>query len=40
MGETKIRCPNINKMKKIGYYPKTSLDDGLKKTVKWYLNNF
>lgn len=39
MGETKVRCPNINKMRKIGYFPKTSLDDGLKKTVKWYLNN-
>lgn len=36
-----IRLININKAKKIlGFSPKTSLEDGIKKTVEWYkLNN-
>ena len=32
------RCPNINKLKKLtSFRPKTNLDNGLKKTIKWYL---
>ena len=37
-GGTKFRCPNINKIKKIGYRKKISLNEGLKKTIEWYLN--
>jgi UDP-glucose 4-epimerase len=38
-GGAKRRCPNITKMKSIGYEPKVKLDEGLSKTVTWYLNN-
>ena len=33
-GSTKIRVPNINKVKKIGFIPKFNLDKGLKKMLK------
>ena len=34
----KIKKFNINRAKKlIGYKPTTSLDEGLKKTIKWFL---
>ncbi len=32
-GGTKIRCPNINKIKKLGFKQKISLFDGLKKII-------
>ena len=35
-GSTKKRCPNINKIKKLGFLSKTNLDKGLTKTIKWY----
>lgn len=35
-GETNRRCPDISKMKKLGYSPKVSLEDGLKITTEWY----
>ena len=35
-GETNRRCPDISKMKKLGYLPKVSLEDGLKITTEWY----
>lgn len=38
-GSTRRRCPDISKMKKIGYNPKVNLDLGLEKTIGWYLNN-
>jgi nucleoside-diphosphate-sugar epimerase len=38
-GETKRRCPDITKIKKLGYLPKVSLQSGLKLTVDWYRNN-
>lgn len=38
-GSTRRRCPDISKMKKIGYNPKINLDLGLEKTIEWYLNN-
>ena len=37
-GGTMRRCPDISKMREIGYKPKTSIDIGLEKSVKWYLN--
>ena len=36
-GSTKIRMPNINKIKKIGFKPKFDLNKGLMKTV---LNSY
>lgn len=38
LGDTPRRCPNINKIKKLGFSPKTNLNAGLKKTYKWYLD--
>ena len=32
-GSTKIRVPNINKIKKLGFVPKFNLDEGLKETL-------
>lgn len=35
----KRRCPNIKKLSKLtGFKPKINLDEGLKKTINWYLN--
>lgn len=33
IGGTNIRCPNIDKLKKLGFKPKINLDDGLKKII-------
>ena len=30
---------NIDKIKSLGWEPKISLDDGLEKTYKWYVDN-
>ena len=38
-GGTKVRCPDISKIKKLGFYPKVSLNEGLKKTMAWYNKN-
>lgn len=38
-GGTMRRCPDISKMRKIGYQPKISIDIGLEKSVDWYLRN-
>ncbi|HSX13428.1 MAG TPA: SDR family NAD(P)-dependent oxidoreductase [Chlamydiales bacterium] len=35
-GGTLRRCPDINKMKNLGYAPKTQFHVGVAKTVKWY----
>lgn len=35
-GSTLRRCPDITKLKKLGFKQKTSLIDGLQKTVEWY----
>ena len=39
IGGTKRRCPNISKIKKIGYKPKISIEDGLEDTISWYLKD-
>ena len=38
-GETARRCPDISKIKRLGYSPKHTLDFGLRETIKWYDNN-
>jgi len=38
-GSTKRRCPDIAKLKKLGYKPKVPFDKGLKITAKWYDKN-
>lgn len=38
-GSTLRRCPDISKMKLLGYRPKINLEIGLAKTVQWYLSN-
>lgn len=38
-GGTSRRCPDISKMKSIGYIPKISLEEGLQKCQIWYSNH-
>tara|TARA_A100001015_G_C15040164_1_gene739103 strand:- start:2012 stop:2980 length:969 start_codon:yes stop_codon:yes gene_type:complete len=38
-GSTLRRCPDITKIKALGYKPKHTLNDGLLKTIEWYNNN-
>lgn len=38
-GGTPRRCPDITKVGKLGYSPKVSLEEGLKRTVAWYLEH-
>ena len=37
-GGTPRRCPNVSKLRAIGYAPGVSLADGLAQTVPWYVN--
>jgi dTDP-glucose 4,6-dehydratase/UDP-glucose 4-epimerase len=38
-GATLRRLPDITKITKLGYLPKVSLDEGLSKTIPWYIEN-
>ena len=38
-GSTNRRCPDITKLKKLGFKPKIPLEQGLKITAKWYEEN-
>ena len=38
-GATKRRCPSIAKVRALGYSPRVSLKEGLRKTVAWYMND-
>lgn len=38
-GGTKRRCPDISKMRALGYAPKFRLDEGLRRTVEWYIGH-
>lgn len=40
LGATNRRCPDISKMRQLGYSPKIGLDEGVEKTVNWYVKNF
>lgn len=39
-GGTPRRCPNIAKLRALGYEPTVSLEDGLARTVPWYVDHF
>ncbi|MGM0520266.1 MAG: NAD-dependent epimerase/dehydratase family protein [Campylobacterota bacterium] len=39
-GGTPRRCPDISKLKSLGYTPQYSLESGLKKTILWYKDYF
>jgi nucleoside-diphosphate-sugar epimerase len=38
-GGTLRRCPNIAKMRALGYSPRVSLKEGLSATIPWYIEN-
>ncbi len=38
-GGTIRRCPNISKLKKLGYKPKIRINEGLKPMLDWYKDN-
>ena len=37
-GSPQRRCPDVIKIKKLGFTAKTSLEEGLTKTINWYIN--
>ena len=39
-GSVKRRCPKIEKLKRLGFKPEISLEEGLKRTYEWYKNKF
>ena len=38
-GGTPRRCPDITKMRQLGYEPAVDSDEGLERTVAWYLEH-
>ena len=38
-GSTFRRCPDISKIKKLGFFPKISLKSGIKRTREWYFQH-
>ena len=38
-GGTRRRCPDIRRMRALGYRPRVTLDDGLAPTVRWYVSH-
>jgi UDP-glucose 4-epimerase len=38
-GSTKRRCPNIEKMRNLGFVPRVDLNKGLQNTINWYVQN-
>jgi nucleoside-diphosphate-sugar epimerase len=38
-GSTPRRCPDISKLRALGYEPRVSLDEGLPPTLKWYWDS-
>ena len=39
-GTVQRRCPDITKLKKLGFKPKVGLKEGLKRTYEWYKKDF
>jgi len=38
-GSTLRRCPDITKLRQLGFQPRVPLSEGLKQTVRWYDEN-
>jgi nucleoside-diphosphate-sugar epimerase len=38
-GSALRRCPDISKLRKLGYEPKVEIKDGLRLTTEWYIEN-
>ena len=38
-GSVKRRCPDVSKLTKLGFRPKVSLQEGLRRTYEWYSRN-
>ena len=38
-GGTARRCPDISRMKSIGYLPKVQLEEGIHRTAEWYVDH-
>jgi UDP-glucose 4-epimerase len=39
-GETSLRCPDITKLRGLGYEPRIGIAEGLAGTIAWYRDNF
>lgn len=39
-GSSNRRCPDMTKLRNLGYIPKCSLQDGLTKTIEWYKSHY
>jgi nucleoside-diphosphate-sugar epimerase len=39
-GGTTRRCPAIGKLRELGYAPKVELEEGIERTVRWYVDHF
>jgi nucleoside-diphosphate-sugar epimerase len=39
LGSTLRRCPDITKLRRLGFEPRVSLSEGLARTVPWYADN-
>ena len=39
VGATSRRCPDISKMRALGYAPKVDLSEGMRRTAVWYEDN-
>lgn len=39
VGGTRRRCPDISKLRALGYQPRVSLDEGLARTAAWYRDH-
>ena len=39
-GSTPRRCPDVSKLKELGYVPTVTLTEGLKETLSWYKNYY
>src|SRR5439155_26320991 len=36
-GSTPRRCPDVRKLKRLGFEPTVSLEEGVRRTVEWYF---
>jgi UDP-glucose 4-epimerase len=36
-GSTPRRCPDVRKLRSLGFEPEISLEDGVRRTAEWYL---